>query len=280
MVDDGKQKTPGHSAAADTARTKALTYADYLAVDELLSLQRPRSEPLEHDEILFIVIHQAYELWFKQILFEIDFLIESLQGDRGPDAMATLKRVLTILKVLVHQIDILETMTPVSFASFRARLESASGFQSAQFRELEIVLGNKNPHMLDAFADSPAGERIRVRLAQPSLWAAVLGFLNLQGLGVPGEVLDRSPRKSTEPDPGVQEVLLEIYAGHPSLRDLCERLVDLDEGIQEWRYRHVKMVERTIGDQPGTGGSPGVAYLRETLFRPVFPDLWAIRSRL
>ncbi len=267
-------------SVVDTSRKKALTYSDYLAVDELLALQRPLSKPVEHDEMLFIVIHQAYELWFRQILWEFDHLVACLQQDRGADAMATLKRVLTILKVLVHQIDILETMTPVSFSSFRDRLESASGFQSAQFREVEIVLGNRNQRMLEVFDGTAAGERIRRRLEEPSLWAAVIAFLAGRGLEVPTSALDRPRSASTEPDSGVQDVLLHVYSEHPQLRDLCERLVDLDEGLQEWRYRHVKMVERTIGDQPGTGGSPGVAYLRRTLFQPVFPDLWAIRSRL
>ena len=264
----------------DNSRKKALTYSDYLAVDELLSLQRPLSEPVEHDEMLFIVIHQAYELWFRQLLWEFDHLVTCLQEDRGTDALATLKRVLTILKVLVHQIDILETMTPVSFSSFRDRLESASGFQSAQFREVEIVLGNKDQRMLEVFDGTAAGDRIRRRLEEPSLWAAVLAFLAGRGLTVPAPALERPVSASTEADPGVQDVLLQVYADHSQLQDLCERLVDLDEGLQEWRYRHVKMVERTIGDQPGTGGSPGVAYLRKTLFHPVFPDLWAIRSRL
>lgn len=281
MTADSPERPPGEGPpGAEVSRRKALTYADYLAVDELLSLQRPLSDPVEHDEMLFIVIHQAYELWFKQILWELDHLIESLNDDRGPEAMATLKRILTILKVLVHQIDILETMTPVSFASFRDRLQSASGFQSAQFRELEIVLGNKNARLAEAFAGSSAGERIQKRLDQPSLWTAVLGYLAGRGLAVPDAVMARSVSESTQPDPKVQETLLDIYANHPGLRDLCERLVDFDEGMQEWRYRHVKMVERTIGDQPGTGGSPGVSYLKKTLFHPVFPDLWAIRGRL
>lgn len=270
------------SSSADkpvASRRKALTYADYLAVDELLSLQRPLSDPVEHDEMLFIVIHQAYELWFKQVLWELDYLIESLDAGRGPEAMATLKRILTILKVLVHQIDILETMTPVEFSSFRDRLESASGFQSAQFRELEIVLGNKNERMLAAFEDTAAGERIATRLERPTLWSAVLDYLQSRGLEVEQAAVQQAAEGTTT-DADVQQVLLEVYADHPGLRDLCERLVDLDEGLQEWRYRHVKMVERTIGDQPGTGGSPGADYLRKTLFHPVFPDLWAIRSRL
>ena len=265
---------------AAKSQGKALTYSDYLAIDELLSLQRPKSEPIEHDEMLFIIIHQAYELWFKQILFEFDYLIAALQHQRSFDAMATLNRVLTILKVLVHQIDILETMTPVSFSSFRQRLESASGFQSAQFRETEMVLGAKNPHALTPFAGSPAEARLRQRLQQPSLWAEFLLYLRERGLPMPTSAVDRPNDVSTEPDPALQEVLLSVYQNHPDLRELCERLVDLDEGIQEWRYRHVKMVERTIGDKTGTGGSSGVDYLKRTLFQPVFPDLWLIRDRL
>ncbi len=277
--DSNPSKHPSKDVGSE-GQQKALTYADYLAVEELLALQKPKSQPVEHDEMLFIVIHQAYELWFKQILWEFDYLTAALREQRTFDAMATLKRVLTILKVLVHQIDILETMTPVSFSSFRTRLESASGFQSAQFRETEMVLGAKNPRALTPFEGSAAEPRLRQRLQQPSLWAEFLRYLQQRGFSLPQSALERPTDESTVPDSGVQDVLLKIYQSEPDLRDLCERLVDLDEGIQEWRYRHVKMVERTIGDQKGTGGSSGVDYLKRTLFQPVFPDLWQIRGRL
>src|SRR5690349_20612615 len=252
---------------------KPLTYISYLKLDELLALQQPRSDGPEHDEMLFIVIHQVYELWFKQVLHEVRHLRAALEAGNSTGALATLKRVLTILKTLVAQVDVIETMTPMSFNSFRARLEAASGFQSAQFRELEFLLGHKRPEL----ARSPALQRL---LDEPSVFDAFLRYLAKLGLRVPAGALAREPRAPLQASAEVQELLLEVYRRNDFATQLCERLVDLDEGLQEWRYRHVKMVERTIGAKPGTGGSAGAAYLRETLFKPLFPDLWEIRSRL
>jgi tryptophan 2,3-dioxygenase len=258
-----------------------LTYSSYLKLDELLSLQKPISDGPEHDEMLFIVIHQVYELWFKELLHELDHLKDLLAEDEIPSASHTLKRCLTILKTLVGQVDILETMTPLEFLTFRDRLESASGFQSFQFRELEFVLGLKNRAVLNRF---PEGTEIRRRLearyAAPGLWDAVLTFLAGAGCAVPEEQLNRDVTQPVAASPGMQEVLIDVFRNRPAFAPLCERLIDLDEGVQEWRYRHVKMVERTIGGKEGTGGSPGVAYLKKTLFNPAFPDLWAIRDRL
>ena len=266
---------------ANDGSSKPLTYSSYLCVDELLGLQRPLSDGPEHDEMLFIVIHQVYELWFKQVLHELTYLQRRLEGNDAPEALATLKRVLTILKTLVGQIDVLETMTPVSFNSFRSRLESASGFQSGQFRELEFVLGVRRIGMVHHF---PEGTRTRARLqslmTEPTLWDSFLRYLVANGHAVPDDVLARDVERPYQGDPRVQELLVRIYGSDPILRMVCERLVDLDEGMQEWRYRHVKMVERTIGAKKGTGGSEGAEYLRQTLFHPVFPDLWAIRTRL
>ena len=262
---------------------KEFTYASYLALDELLALQRPESD--EHDEMLFIVIHQVYELWFKEILHEADWLVGRLAGGDTGAAMHTLKRILTILKIAVAQLDILETMTPRDFLSFRDRLASASGFQSAQFRELEFALGHKRRAMLDHFpAGTPWRGRLEVRWARPTIWDALLGYLSERGYPIPPAALERDVTESIQPDEGVQRALLAVYRGDelPAHLDsqLLERFVDLDEGLQEWRYRHVKMVERTIGARPGTGGSAGAAYLRTTVGAPFFPDLWAIRSEL
>jgi len=263
------------------ASPKPLTYASYLKVDELLALQQPLSEGPEHDETLFIVIHQVYELWFKQVLHELRFLASAFRDGDAPRALATLKRVLTILKTLVAQVDILETITPVSFNSFRARLESASGFQSAQFRELEFLLGKKSEAFVRHYPEGSAGRgRLEAAAREPTLWDAFLRFLATWGLPVPAAALERDVREPVAPDPAVQAVLLEVYREHPALAMVCERMVDFDEGLQEWRYRHVKMVERTIGSKPGTGGSEGAEYLKQTLFQPVFPDLWAIRGEL
>jgi tryptophan 2,3-dioxygenase len=216
----------------------AVTYASYLALDEVLGAQRPRSD--EHDEHLFIVVHQVYELWFKQLLHELAHLQARLEAGETSPALHTLRRILTILKVAVAQIDVLETMTPRQFSGFRARLDSASGFQSAQFRQVEAVLG-------------------------VPLWTSFLVYLGTAGFAVGDDV---------------EDVLVAVYEADGGAAQVAEHLVDLDEGLQEWRYRHVKMVERTIGDRIGTGGSSGASYLRATLFRPSFPALWSVRSRL
>ncbi|GAB4439214.1 MAG: tryptophan 2,3-dioxygenase family protein [Chloroflexi bacterium OHK40] len=261
----------------------ALTYGSYLRLDELLALQSPRSgagQPPEHDELLFIVIHQVYELWFKQLLHELDYAALRMREGDGARVDHTLRRVLTILKTVVAQIDVLETMTPLEFAAFRGHLESASGFQSAQFREIEFVLGHKRENMLRHFAEDPASHaRLERRFVAPTLWDAFLHYLSRSGHPVPTAQLNRDVREPLRPSPEVQEVLVGVYRHDVAARNVCERMVDMDEGFQEWRYRHVKMVERTIGTKSGTGGSSGAAYLAATL-KPFFPDLWAIRSLL
>jgi tryptophan 2,3-dioxygenase len=258
-----------------------LTYATYLKVDELLALQQPLSDGPEHDEMLFIVIHQVYELWFKQMLHEVDRLQRLLEAGNGLAALGALKRILTILKVLVSQIDVLETMTPLEFLSFRDRLESGSGFQSFQFREFEFVLGHKQPSALERY---PAGTdhraRLERRLAASTLWDGFLAYLARDGAAIPAEARQRDVTRPIEASPAVQAALVGVYRAGGMAAQVCERLVDLDEGVQEWRYRHVKMVQRTIGTKRGTGGSDGAEYLMRTLNRPLYPDLWAIRADL
>src|SRR5919201_3776165 len=259
----------------------AVTYSTYLKIDELLSLQQPRSAGPEHDEMLFIVIHQVYELWFKELLHEFDRVRRLLEDDEPHRAQHTLKRILTILKVLVAQLDILETMTPLEFFSFRQRLEAASGFQSDQFRQIEFLLGAKSEQTIQRFAEgSRAFVALERRYHEPTLWDAFLRFLSREGYDIPPSLLARDVVAPVEPSTELQAILLDVYRRDPKNAELCERFVDLDEGIQEWRYRHVKMVERTIGAKPGTGGSSGAAYLRESVGRPAFPDLWEIRSQL
>ncbi|HZA75971.1 MAG TPA: tryptophan 2,3-dioxygenase family protein [Acidimicrobiales bacterium] len=262
-----------------TERSPALTYTSYLALDDILGAQRPRSD--EHDEMLFIVVHQVYELWFKELLHELAHLQRRLEAGDTPHVLHTLRRILTILKVAVAQIDVLETMTPRQFLGFRGRLEAASGFQSAQFRELEAVLGRRDPRVFEHYPPgNDARERIAAAMARPSLFDSFLRYLATQGYGVPGAALTRDVSRPLEPSDDVQQMLLAVYRDDGEPSQVAERLVDIDEGFQEWRYRHVKMVERTIGSKPGTGGSAGVGYLRTTLSAPVFPDLWAIRSEL
>jgi tryptophan 2,3-dioxygenase len=259
----------------------AITYSSYLRLEELLALQTPVSEAREHDETLFIIVHQVYELWFKQILHELDRLQLLLDRDDATRARHTLKRVLTILKVLVAQLDILETMTPLEFLTFRDRLQSGSGFQSHQFRGIEFAVGQKRATAVQHYpAGSAARAWLEQRIARPSIWDSFLHYLARRGYTVPQEQLHRDVRTAVEPSRELQRVLLEIYRNDPDVREMCERYVDLDEGLQEWRYRHVKMVERTIGAKPGTGGTAGAGYLRGTLSRPVFPDLWEIRTEL
>ena len=220
--------------------SEPVSYVSYLKLDELLALQQPLSDGPEHDELLFIIIHQTYELWFKQILHELSRARRLLREGALHPSLGTLRRVRTILKTLVGQVDILETMTPLEFNAFRARLESSSGFQSYQFREFEAVF------------------------ARPGIWEDTLALLEQTGCMVSADV---------------HESLLSVYRTRPDVALLLEELVDIDEGIQEWRYRHLKMVERTIGNKVGTGGSSGAGYLRSTLFAPVFPELWEIRAR-
>lgn len=269
---------------------KAITYISYLKVDELLELQQPESDG-EHDEMLFIIIHQTYELWFKQMLHEIAELQKVLVRGETHRALAILGRVRTIMKTCVGQLDILETMTPLQFNTFRGRLQSSSGFQSAQFREFEAVLGRRDQAGAGAdkhsgmgmaehlIAGSPARARVEAAMNRPALWDSALTYLAGRGHAIPTDALKRDVTVGYEAHEGVQDVLLMVHREDHDAAAICERLVDLDEGLQEWRYRHVKMVERTIGHKMGSGGSAGVGYLASTLFRPVFPDLWAIRSR-
>ncbi len=255
---------------------RAITYASYLKVPELLSLQVERSagaDGAEHDELLFIVVHQVYELWFKSLRHELQGVQLALEDGDTDRALHLLNRVLKILKTLVAQVDVLETMTPLQFLSFRDRLDSASGFQSAGFRAIEAMLGSRDSAAVETQPEGSAGRRSVVDAqAASSVWESFLGYLVERGHPIPDD--------ATEPDERVQDMLIAVYREDSDAALVAERLVDLDEGIQEWRYRHVKMVERTIGTKRGTGGSSGVEYLRGTLFRPAFPDLWEIRSRL
>ncbi len=259
----------------------ALTYGRYLKLDALLALQEPRSHPPEHDELLFIIVHQVYELWFRALLHELEKVRRDFSAGDVFGAIGTLKRVRMILKTAVGQLDILETMTPLSFASFRDRLETASGFQSAQFRELEFLLGYKRPELLHGWPEgSPERERLERRLRERSLVDHFYDLLEAKGARIPEELRARDPSEPTRPHPALQAALLRFYRGAPDLALLFEELVDIDEGFQEWRYRHVKLAERTIGNKPGTGGTSGVEFLKKTLFRPLFPDLWEIRREL
>ena len=255
----------------------ALTYTSYLAVDELLKLQRPLSAGPEHDEMLFIIIHQTYELWFKQLIHEFQEAQRALESGDSHYSLAILGRIRTILKVCVTQIDILETMTPLQFNAFRSYLSSSSGFQSAQFRMVEALLGRRDSKMAGHLPPD-IQDQIKVITSKNSVWDSALAYLAKRGHAIPTNVLNRNKSESYTANEAVQTVLLDVHRNDPESAMVCERLVDIDEGLQEWRYRHVKMVERTIGHKMGTGGSSGAGYLASTLFNPTFPDLWEIRS--
>ena len=256
----------------------ATTYSTYLRVPELLEIQSPRSE--EHDELLFIIIHQTYELWFKQLLHEFRHLNQLLSGGELHQALATGGRIRTIIKTLVSQVDILETMTPLQFNAFRSRLDAASGFQSAQFREVEGMLGRRDRNFASHLTPEQQAA-VETTTNSPAVWDHVLAHLASRGHAVPTDVLQRDVTAPYAGDERVVQVLVQAYRNDPEAGLLLERLLDIDEGMQEWRYRHVKMVERTIGKKPGTGGSSAAAgYLLNTLFKPVFPDLWDARALL
>ena len=254
-----------------------VSYAGYLRLDQVLSAQQPRSN--EHDEMLFIVIHQIYELWFKQLLHELGKLQSLLAAGGTTHAMRALRRALAILKIVVAQLDVLETMTPTQFTRFREGLGTSSGFESAQFRELEAVLGRRDRMMTAQYAEGSAERaRIEAAMSRPSLFDSFVRYLAGQGYQVPAEIAGRDVSAPLQASDGMQQVLKHVYDDDTDAAAVCELLVDLDEGMQEWRYHHVKMVERTIGGRRGTGGSAGATYLRTTLGQPTFPDLWAVRS--
>lgn len=248
-----------------------LSYNKYLKVPELIRLQETLSDPKSHDELLFIIIHQTYELWFKQILHEVDATIGWLNEGRTFRANHSLRAVVGIEKVLVTQIHLLETMAQIGFLEFRDKLNPASGFQSMQFRELEFVSGQKNEKILTSFQDDEfALERLRMRLSEPGLDDAFWGLLERSGFasGTRDERVASIVKILTHP---------EKYADYFIMQDL---LVEHDENIALWRYHHVLMVERMLGMKRGTGGSEGVGYLMTTLSKKFFPEIWEARTHL
>jgi tryptophan 2,3-dioxygenase len=251
--------------------SERISYGSYLRVDDLIGLQHPVSRPEHHDEMLFIIIHQVYELWFKQLLHELNLAIAALDDDRLLRAQKSFRRINAIQRLLEQQVDILETMTPHEFNAFRDNLNPASGFQSLQFRELEFLCGVRREETLAYTEMSPSQHaRLLQRLAEPSLYDHVKALLQRRGFDV-----------STHD--AMIESLRRIYVdadAHYDLYVLMEDLIEFDERMLLWRGRHVRMVERMIGERRGTGGSPGAAYLRGTLAHKFFPELWEVRSHL
>jgi tryptophan 2,3-dioxygenase len=261
-----------------------LTYNDYLKVTDLLGLQKPLSEPAHHDELLFIIIHQAYELWFKLMLHELDKTIVKMLEGEVLTAHHFLKRVVEIMKLMVNQIHILETMAPYDFLEFRDRLNPASGFQSLQFREIEFVVGLKDERYLKFFESRPEViEALKRRIAAPDLRTAFYDMLTGIGFSLPDQAAEREKAGDPVARRQIIEALLPIYQRpdqHLALGLLTESLVELDEYLQLWREHHVRVVERIIGMKPGTGGSSGVEYLKATTTKKCFPLLWEVRTHL
>lgn len=252
------------------------SYGQYLKVPELTSLQECLSEPVRHDELLFIVIHQVYELWFKQMLHEAVVIRDLLGRGEVRPAGRLFRRLIEIQRVLVQQISVLETMTPVDFLEFRDHLNPASGLQSAQFRELEFLSGMKDPNLVKLHPEG--GElraRLEKRLAEETLVDAFDRCLGLAGFTVAGEGdALRAARLAA------LEAIYKNTARHYDLYLLCEAMIEYDAGFRLWRYRHITMVERMIGHKIGTGGTEGVSYLQKTLSKKMFPELWEVRTHL
>jgi len=268
-----------------------LTYGGYLKVRELISLQQLLSDPRQHDEMLFIIIHQVYELWFKELLHELDTIIERFNADQPLAAHRLVRRCIEIERVLVDQIAVLETMMPTDFLAFRDHLMPASGFQSFQFREIEYISGLKDARFLKNYdPNSEEHARLEARLSQPSLADAFYAMLqrrgfNLQEVGTASGGERSANSEGPKGEAGHRRIseLKRIYQDaerHYELFLLTESLIEYDEMFSMWRLRHIKMVERMIGSKTGTGGSEGAAYLKKTVERQFFPELWELRSYL
>jgi tryptophan 2,3-dioxygenase len=259
-----------------------LTYADYLHLDQVLSAQKPVTK--EHDEVAFIVIHHVQELWLKLVAHELEQAIASIRGDNLPPAFKALARVTRIQEQLIRAWDVLSTMTPADYLAFRSALGPASGFQSFQYRLVEFRLGAKDAKMLLPHRHRPDHHGpLEQALKSPSLYDEALRLLARRGLAVPKEVLTRDVSKPYQSNPAVREVWLTIYRTAPEhfdLYELAEELVDVEDWFQQWRFRHMKTVERIIGFKRGTGGSSGVSYLKTAIERSFFPELWELRTLL
>ncbi|HEX8887902.1 MAG TPA: tryptophan 2,3-dioxygenase family protein [Pyrinomonadaceae bacterium] len=268
----------------DYGSNPPLSYNKYLRVPDLIALQDCLSEPVHHDELLFITIHQTYELWFKQILHEIDAAIAQMNEDRAGAAQRSLKRVVEIEKILVQQIHILETMTPINFLAFRDQLNPASGFQSMQFREIEFSSGLKDITILDSFsADEFARKRLTARHDSETLSDALYALLRRRGFDAPIDTENMTEEEQLKTYGQRTRAVLEILTHFETRYEefqLIESLIEHDEYFSLWRHHHVKMVERMVGAKRGTGGSEGVGYLRTTLDKKFFPELWEARTYL
>ncbi|KGM52904.1 tryptophan 2,3-dioxygenase [Lysobacter concretionis Ko07 = DSM 16239] len=259
-----------------------MSYAGYLQLDRLLSAQNPLSNPVQHDELLFIVQHQVSELWMKLMIHELKAAIDWLRADDVGACQKSFSRCKQVLRQLTEMWSVLETLTPSDYMRFRDILGPSSGFQSLQYREMEFLLGNKNAAMLQVFAHDPAAEAtLRAALETPSLYDEALRYLGRQGHAVPAHLLERDWTRTHVSDPGLLPVFERIYEDHEShwqAYHLCEDLVDLESQFQLWRFRHMRTVLRIIGFKRGTGGSSGVGFLKQALELTFFPELFEVRT--
>jgi tryptophan 2,3-dioxygenase len=272
MGQGGRERGPVRRFGEISDEEGELTYGGYLRLRELLTLQTLRSDPPAHDELLFIVIHQVYELWFKELVFELESVRELMASGETQRARHFLERVHSIERLLVEQIPVLETMSPQDFLEFRSNLSPASGFQSVQFREVEFLSGLKSRGFLRHLGETEEEyARLERRLSEPTLWDAFCEVMEADGLPMPAD--DEEVRRKSL-------VAMARDPEHLELFYLSEALLTHDELFSLWRHRHVLMVERQIGSKTGTGGSSGATYLRGTLDKRFFPELWELRSHL
>jgi tryptophan 2,3-dioxygenase len=259
-----------------------MSYGDYLRLDTLLSAQQPLSDPPQHDELLFIIQHQTSELWLKLMVHELRSARSLLASDELAPALKRLARVKHIQHTLTDQWSVLATLTPSEYAEIRPFLATSSGFQSAQYREVEFLLGNKDAEMVRVFGHDPVAQaELQTLLGERSLYDEFLAYLDRAGYPVPAELLDRDWTLKHQPNPGLVRMLADVYAEperHWGVYETCEELVDLEDNFQEWRFRHLQVVQRTIGHKTGTGGSSGVDFLRRALDLTFFPELYEVRT--
>ena len=271
---------------ADVQRdfSESMSYGDYLDLGRLLSAQHPRSEPAQHDEMLFIIQHQVAELWLKLTLHELRSARSLIAADDLPQALKRLARVKHIQTQLTEQWSVLATLTPSEYALIRPFLATSSGFQSYQYRAVEFMLGNKNRDMVGVFVHDPeARDMLAAALTEPSIYDEFLRFLGRRGYAIPREVLERDVTEPYRRNDELVEVFAGVYADpthHWGVYETCEELVDIEDNFQMWRFRHLQVVTRTIGHKVGTGGSSGVDFLRRALDLTFFPELYAVRTRI
>lgn len=279
-MDTEKKTTSWHGAQMDFS--KSMSYGDYLGLAQILSAQHPRSP--DHNEMLFIIQHQTSELWMKLMLHELYAARQQIRQDELPPAFKMLARVARIMDQLVHAWDVLATMTPPEYTAIRPYLGQSSGFQSCQYREIEFILGNKNPSMLAVHAAVPENhQHLETALNTPSIYDEAIMLLAREGFRIDAERLKADVTQATVANESVKQAWLTVYrepTKHWALYELAEKLVDLETAFRFWRFRHVTTVERIIGFKTGTGGTAGASYLKKMLDVVLFPELFALRTAL